>query len=40
MEERKTWMTEEILKLMQERRLLKDEKVIRQHTQVVRRKCR
>ena len=40
MEERKTWMTEEILKLMQKRRLEKDQKDLRQHTKVIRRKCR
>ena len=40
MEKRKTWMTEEILTLMQKRRLEKDQKVIRQHTKVIRRKCR
>ena len=39
MEKIKTWMTEEILTLMQ-KRLEKDQKVIRQHTKVIRRKCR
>ena len=39
-EKGKTRMTEEILKLMQERRLGKDQKVIRQHTKVIGRKCR
>ena len=38
MEKRKTWMTAEILTLMQKRRLEKDQKVIRQHTKVIRRK--
>ena len=40
LEEGKTWMTEEILKLMQKRRFDKDQTVIRLHTKVIRRKCR